>query len=39
VVLLHTWPRPSADAVPAIIRGLRGAGADLVGVDELEWLP
>jgi peptidoglycan-N-acetylglucosamine deacetylase len=39
VVLLHTWPTPTADAVPGIIRGLRGAGADLVGIDGLEALP
>jgi peptidoglycan/xylan/chitin deacetylase (PgdA/CDA1 family) len=39
VVLLHTWPEPTAEAVPGIIRGLREAGADLVGVDELERLP
>ena len=39
VVLLHTWPAPTADAVPGIIRGLRASGADLVGIDELERLP
>lgn len=39
VVLLHTWPAPTADAVPGIIRGLRRSGADLVGIDELEALP
>jgi peptidoglycan-N-acetylglucosamine deacetylase len=39
VVLLHTWPGPTADAVPGIIGGLRRSGADLVGVDELERLP
>jgi hypothetical protein len=38
-VLLHTWPEPTAEAVPGIIRGLRAAGADLVGVDTLERLP
>jgi peptidoglycan-N-acetylglucosamine deacetylase len=39
VVLLHSWPAPTADAVPGIIRGLREAGADLVGIDGLEALP
>jgi peptidoglycan/xylan/chitin deacetylase (PgdA/CDA1 family) len=39
VVLLHTWPAPTADAVPGIIRGLRASGAELVGVDALERLP
>ena len=39
VVLLHTWPAPTADAVPGIIRGLLASGADLVGIDELELLP
>jgi peptidoglycan-N-acetylglucosamine deacetylase len=39
VVLLHSWPAPTADAVPGIIRGLRWAGADLVGIDGLETLP
>jgi peptidoglycan-N-acetylglucosamine deacetylase len=39
VVLLHSWPAPTADAVPGIIRGLREAGADLVGIDGLETLP
>jgi peptidoglycan/xylan/chitin deacetylase (PgdA/CDA1 family) len=39
VVLLHTWPAPTAEAVPGIIRGLRASGAELVGVDALERLP
>jgi peptidoglycan-N-acetylglucosamine deacetylase len=39
IVLLHSWPAPTADAVPGIIRGLRWAGADLVGIDGLEALP
>ena len=39
VVLLHTWPAPTAQAVAGIIRGLRISGADLVGIDQLERLP
>jgi peptidoglycan/xylan/chitin deacetylase (PgdA/CDA1 family) len=35
VVLLHTWPEGTADAVPAILAGLRERGAVCVGVDEL----
>jgi peptidoglycan/xylan/chitin deacetylase (PgdA/CDA1 family) len=39
VVLLHTWPRSSADALPLVIAGLREAGATFVTVDELDALP
>jgi len=39
IVLLHTWPAASREAVPAIVEGLVTAGARLVGVDELEALP
>jgi peptidoglycan-N-acetylglucosamine deacetylase len=41
VVLLHTWPEGTADALPAILSGLRGRGATFVGVDDLppEALP
>jgi peptidoglycan/xylan/chitin deacetylase (PgdA/CDA1 family) len=41
VVLLHTWPDRTADALPAIVGGLRARGADLVRVDDLpeELLP
>jgi peptidoglycan-N-acetylglucosamine deacetylase len=35
VVLLHSWPRPTAVALPEIINNLRAAGARFVGVDEL----
>jgi peptidoglycan-N-acetylglucosamine deacetylase len=35
VVLLHTWPESTAEAIPAILRGLRDRGAACVGVDEL----
>ena len=39
VVLLHTWPGPTGEAVPAILHGLSAAGARLVGLDELETTP
>lgn len=39
VVLLHTWPGGTADALPRIVAGLRDAGATFVTVDELEDLP
>ena len=39
VVLLHTWPAPTADALPGTIGVLRDAGATFVTVDELEVLP
>lgn len=39
VVLLHTWPGGTADAVGSIVNELRGAGASFVTVDELEELP
>jgi peptidoglycan/xylan/chitin deacetylase (PgdA/CDA1 family) len=39
VVLLHTWPGGTGDAVGPIVSRLRALGADLVGVDELERLP
>ena len=35
IVLLHTWPQGTADAVPAILSGLHHRGATCVGVDEL----
>jgi peptidoglycan/xylan/chitin deacetylase (PgdA/CDA1 family) len=35
VVLLHTWPDRTADALRAIVDGLRARGADLVRVDAL----
>jgi len=35
VVLLHTWPRSTSRALPAIIDGLSAAGASFVGVDQL----
>jgi peptidoglycan/xylan/chitin deacetylase (PgdA/CDA1 family) len=34
-VLLHSWPDATATALPAIIAGLRAAGAELVRLDEL----
>ena len=36
VVLLHTWPAPTADALPRIVAGLSGAGARFVTVEDLE---
>jgi peptidoglycan-N-acetylglucosamine deacetylase len=41
ILLLHTWPEGTADAVPAILGGLRDHGASFVGVDEVptEHLP
>ena len=39
VVLFHTWPAGTLDAMPAILGGLRDAGATFVGVDELEDVP
>lgn len=39
VVLLHTWPARTRDALPETIGALRAAGASFVTVDELEVLP
>lgn len=41
VILLHTWPEQTADALPAIVDGLRARGSDFVRLDELpaEGLP
>ncbi len=35
VVLMHTWPEPTAAALPGVLVRLAGAGARFVGVDEL----
>jgi peptidoglycan/xylan/chitin deacetylase (PgdA/CDA1 family) len=35
VVLLHSWPERTADALPIIVDGLRARGAKLVRVDDL----
>jgi peptidoglycan-N-acetylglucosamine deacetylase len=35
VVLLHTWPASTVDAVSEILEGLAGRGARAVGIDEL----
>ena len=35
VVLLHAWPEKTADALPAIVDGLRARGSDLVRLDDL----
>jgi peptidoglycan/xylan/chitin deacetylase (PgdA/CDA1 family) len=39
VVLLHTWPGGTAQAVAPILEGLAAIGATLVTVDRLEDLP
>jgi len=39
IVLLHTWPAPTAEALPRIVEGLRRAGAALVALEDLEGLP
>ena len=39
VVLLHTWPGGTGDAIVDVIGGLRGDGARFVTVDELERVP
>ncbi len=36
VVLFHAWPPGTLDALPGIVDGLRGLGADFVRVDALE---
>ena len=36
VVLFHSWPPGTLDALPAIIDGLRDLGATFVRIDELE---
>ena len=36
VVLLHGWPRRTAEALPAIVARLRDAGAEFVSVDALD---
>lgn len=39
VVLLHTWPLATADAVPVALAGFERAGVRLAAIDELEALP
>ena len=39
VVLLHTWPLATADAVPIAIAGFERAGVRFAAIDELEALP
>lgn len=39
VVLLHTWPQATLEALPETIRRLRRSGGEFVGVDELERVP
>jgi peptidoglycan/xylan/chitin deacetylase (PgdA/CDA1 family) len=35
IVLLHSWPDATADALPTLIARLRDDGADLVAIDAL----
>ena len=39
VLLLHTWPEHTADALPGLLEGFVRAGTSFVTVDELETLP
>lgn len=39
VVLMHTWPASTPEALPAILSRLHSDGATLVGVDALEVFP
>jgi peptidoglycan/xylan/chitin deacetylase (PgdA/CDA1 family) len=39
VVLLHTWPRGTVEATPAIVTRLRDDGWSFVRVDELDDIP
>jgi peptidoglycan-N-acetylglucosamine deacetylase len=39
VVLLHTWPLATADAVPLALAGFERAGARFAAIDELEEVP
>ena len=39
VVLLHTWPGGTGDAIGSMIAGLRDAGVSFASVDELDDLP
>jgi peptidoglycan/xylan/chitin deacetylase (PgdA/CDA1 family) len=39
VVLLHTWPGGTGDAVAEMVAGLRGLGATFVTVDALDRVP
>jgi peptidoglycan/xylan/chitin deacetylase (PgdA/CDA1 family) len=39
VMLLHTWPGPTAEALPRLLEGLVADGASFVTVAQLERLP
>ena len=39
VVLLHTWPLATAEAVPVALAGIADAGFSFAPIDELESLP
>jgi len=39
VVLLHSWPQATVEALPAMVGSLRAQGAALVRVDQLARAP
>lgn len=39
VVLFHTWPPGTLDALPPIVAGLQAGGAEFVRIDELPSIP
>jgi hypothetical protein len=39
VLLLHTWPGHTADALPGLLEAFGRAGTSFVTVDDLETLP
>ena len=39
VVLFHTWPPGTLDALPPIVAGLQAGGAEFVRIDELSSVP
>lgn len=39
VILLHTWPEPTAEGLPRLLAELARAGARIIAIDEMEALP
>jgi peptidoglycan/xylan/chitin deacetylase (PgdA/CDA1 family) len=39
VVLLHTWPQHTANALTSVVERLEDAGAQSVGIDQLDKIP
>jgi peptidoglycan/xylan/chitin deacetylase (PgdA/CDA1 family) len=39
IVVLHTWPGGTGDAIGPMVEGLRGLGASFVTIDRLQELP